>query len=153
MSTYMMSWLIGEIVEEEVRSTPFLEIETIDDDGNQQYNKRDNAVLITYQTKDFKFVQILIWGPYNYMGVFASVSNERPQKRPDFTKLKIIGYHDSCWKNSLRDIIEMFEPHMPDVVYFYTKLKLDSDNKKLLRKLTKQENKGQNMMELRQFAE
>lgn len=152
MSTHMMSWLISEIVEEEVRSAPFLEIETVDDDGNQQYNKRDNAVLITYKTENHNWVQMLIWGPYNYMGVFVCVSHERLRKRPDFDNLKIVGYHDSCWRDSLSNIINMFEPHMPDVTKFYTKLKLTSDHKKLLHKLTKQENQGQNMNELRKSA-
>lgn len=68
-----------------------------DDEVAIQRNRNEEEVRDRYPSR-----QILIWGRDNYVAVFVQDSLMHPEEH---SRWYLQGYHDSCWRDTLRDIL------------------------------------------------
>lgn len=64
--------------------------------------------LINYEKEEgYRNLEILVWVPSNYIGVFSKETWDlwSPKNINGKSDLRIWSYHDSCWRDGLRRII------------------------------------------------
>lgn len=122
-SNFAMGWLVNDIIEKEVR--------------NKLFDQRDTAIEIAYITKDKIKINILAWGKHNYIGIFLAVNHEnKPYKSIPFEEFELKCYHDSCWRNEIQQIINIYEPELPLLGHIINYRNLDDQQQKQLHQYT-----------------